>query len=178
MGAGADIDGDGEIEIHEMEATWTGKYLLSAELRLRKAGIHVIPLCDGTYSERHKRVNRYMGNFPNAVYIAAHINAGQGSYGSAFYDHRSKQGPILAGKLCKQMKKWLTELRQDARAIACSPKDWTKNAYYTIANTKAIAICYEPCFIDTRSHRSLFSDHGMERIGWALADGIIDFFGG
>ena len=176
MGAGADIDGDGKIELWEMESTWTAKYLLSAELRLRTLGHEVIPISDGAYTQRHKRANRYISDGEPSVYVAAHINAGGGSYGSVFYDSRSTKGPDLAACIAEAMKQKLPELAQDARAISCNPKDWTKNAWYTIRATKSVAVCFEPCFIDTRAHRPLFSQNGMDRIGWSLANGIDQYF--
>ena len=116
-----------------------------------------------------------MGAGNPAVYVAAHINAGGGSYGSVFYDHRSAQGPKLAECIAQEMKGKLPELQQNARAISANRGDWTKNAFYTIRWVKAFAVCYEPCFIDTKAHRGLFSVSGMDRIGHALAYGIHEF---
>lgn len=178
MGAGADIDGDGKIELWEMESTWTAKYLLSAELRLRELGHEVIPISDGTYQARHRRCNKMVISGQPSVYVAAHINAGHGKYGSVFFDYRSTSGPVLAKEIAKQMSLQLRELNGDARAISSNPKDWTKNAWYTIRGTTSAAVCYEPCFIDTRAHRPLFTSQGMARIGKALADGIDQYFRG
>ncbi len=95
-GAGADIDGDGTIELHEQEALLTPRYIWAAELALRAAGHIVIPISDGSYTDRFRRINSYVGTFPRhmpQVMIACHLNAGRGSYGSCFYDYRSRSGP-------------------------------------------------------------------------------------
>ena len=175
MGAGVDLDGDGVIETWEQESTWTAKYLLAAELRLRDLGHEVIPLSDGAYNQRHDRSNRYKQHDEPAVYVAAHINAGGGHYGSVFYDFRSRFGGDLAEKICERLRARCPELQQDARAIECSPDNWTKNAWYTIRGTRSIAVCFEPCFLDSPAHKGLFSGSGMDRIGWALAEGIDKF---
>jgi len=181
-GASRDIDGDGQIAINEQEAFFTPYYLLSAEIRLRELGYKTIFLSDGSYAERHKRCNEYQDKHGGeAIYIAAHLNAGAGGgdgYGSMFYDHRSSKGKDLAGHISRYMASVLTELRGDCRAIAASPDNWTKNAFYTIKGVKAFAICAEPAFIDSGAHRPLFNAIGMRRIGDALANGIHSFIQG
>ena len=82
IGAAADLDGNGEASIHEAEAFWTGYLSMSIELNLRQNDIHVIPISDGSYQERHSRVNDYAARYTGpVVYIALHLNAGGGDYG-------------------------------------------------------------------------------------------------
>ena len=100
IGAVADLDGDGEKSIHEAEAFWTGYLSMSIELNLRQNDIHVIPISDGSYPERHSRVNEYAARYTGpVVYIALHLNAGGGDYGAMFYDHRSGAGADLADNI-------------------------------------------------------------------------------
>ena len=83
-GASADLDGDGKIARDEQEAAMTARYLLACELALLEMGHVVIPISDGSYNERHARVNRYAGTFKAGrpqVYLAAHLNSGGGDYG-------------------------------------------------------------------------------------------------
>ena len=173
-GAQADLDGDGKIEVHEREAMLTPSYLLHAETRLLELGHDVITLSDGWYSERHNRVNRYSDAYSGAkVYIAAHLNAGGGDYGALFYDHRSSNGPKLAQKIALLMKHSFPELGGGVKIIPAKPNDWTRNALNTIGNVGSpVAICFEPCFIDTDSHQILLTKEGLARLGKVLADGI------
>ena len=179
LGAVNDLDGDGKKEIHEAEAIWTARYLLACEIRLRQLGHDVIPISDGRYFERHDRANIYQKGGELGIYIAAHLNAGLSrggiGYGAMFYDYRSSKGPILARAICEQLKAYCPELQDKAKAIAATPENWTKNAFYTIRGVRAIGICAEPCFIDSPAHKPLFSQKGMRQIGEAIAEGIQNF---
>lgn len=173
IGAVADIDGDGEKSIHEAEAFWTGYLSMSIELNLRQNDIHVIPISDGSYQERHSRVNDYAARYTGpVVYLALHLNAGLGDYGAMFYDHRSAAGADLSDHIAEAMEANLPEIRT-VKKIPASPADWTKNAYYTIKGVgRPVAICSEPLFIDCEQHQQLLTQDGIQRVGFAMAQGI------
>ena len=181
-GAAADLDGSGSIETDEREANLTPRYLFAAEMALLEAGHRVIPISDGWYSERARRVNQYAGSFQGPqVYVAAHLNAGwkgnSGSgYGSIFYDHRSRTGPTLAQYIAKELRLVAPEL-SEVKAIAAKPDGWTRNAYATIGGiVQPVGLCFEPCFIDCAEHAELLTDSGLTAIGHALAHGINRYF--
>ena len=179
LGAARDLDGDGEVTAAESEALWTPYYLLGAEKRLRDLGHDVIPLSDGSYSERHQRANGYMHFGELSVYVAGHLNAGsagRSGYGAMFYDHRSQHGEMLASQICIQLSERIPELAQEVRTFAAQPGDWTKNAFWTIKGARSVAVCAEPCFIDSAAHRPLFAIDRMEAIGYAIAEGIHAYF--
>jgi len=163
-----------------IEAHLTGLYLHYAEWKLRELGIDVVTISDGTYEERHKRVNDYSKGFNKAVYIAAHVNAGGGEYCASFYDYRSANGLTLANAINHFMSRWIENIfssPSSTKAIAASPNDWTKNAYYCIKGIGApVSICFEPFFIDSPAHIDLLSEDGLETIGIALAHGIKKYF--
>jgi len=178
-GASFDIDGDGSISIHEQEALLTPRYLWAAELALREMGHTVIPISDGSYGDRHRRVNAYAGTFPTSTpqfYISAHLNAGWSgnpgsAYGAIFYDHRSRSGPELASRVAKQLRMVAPELN-GVKCIAARPDDWTKNAWATIQVQQPIALCFEPAFIDCPEHSEILTPEGLAAIGRSLAAGI------
>lgn len=179
-GASADLDGDGEISIDEQEAMLTPRYLWAAELALRELGHTVICISDGSYADRHRRVNGYAGTFPASVpqiYIAAHLNAGWGGrsgngYGAIFYDSKSRSGPELASRVGRQLRMVAPELN-GVKCIAAEPSGWTSNAWATIQVQQPIALCFEPAFLDCPSHRGgLLTPEGLAAIGRALAAGI------
>jgi len=124
------------------EAIYTGYLSLMIEERLLENGVKVIPITDGKYSDRHKRVNEYSRRFQGEkqVYLALHLNCG---------------GPGLVRCLPKK----------------ASAEDWTKNAWYTIRGIQApIAICCEPLFMDT--HRDLLTLEHLKTIADAIATGV------
>lgn len=179
LGAATDLDGDGHKEIHEAEAIWTARYLLACEIKLRELGYDVIPLSDGQYWERHKRCNAYQKPGEDAIYIAAHLNAGVGrgiGYGSMFYDYRSSKGKEVADSINQKLKEACPELQGKVKSIQASPENWTKNAWYTIKGVRAIGICAEPFFMDSRAHKPLLSAKGMIAVGEAIANGIHSYF--
>jgi len=58
LGAIADVDGDGEKQIHEAEAFWTGYLSLALETNLRELGHDVIPLLMvHTLNDTHELTN-------------------------------------------------------------------------------------------------------------------------
>jgi len=159
-----------------IEAHLTSQYIFHAEWRLREMGVTVVTISDGTYEERHKRVNEYAKGYDKAVYISCHINAGGGAYCASFYDHRSSKGLTLANTINQFMSRWIENVfssPKSTRAVAAQPGDWTKNAYYCIKGVGSpVAICFEPFFIDTPAHQELTKEDGIKLVGLALANGI------
>lgn len=174
-GAGADLDGDGKISVDEREAMLTARYGLAAEAALIEAGHIVVPIADGWYSDRHRRVNEYAGTFPKEYlqcFVSLHLNAGGGDYGAIFYDHRSRTGPELAARIAKQLRMVAPEVN-GVKCIPCKPDDWTSNAYGTIGGImQPVALCFEPCFMDNPAHADMLTSEGLACIGRALAAGI------
>jgi len=170
-GASVDINGDGDIASDELEAHWTGYISLMLEMRLVNMGYKVIPLCDGSYASRHARVNDYASRYDEPmVYLAMHLNAGGGSYGAFFHDHRSTAGKELANALCDGMRSSIKTIRE-FKTIECKPDNWTKNAFYTIKGVgKPVSICCEPIFMDT--HMDLLNAFGASQIAIGMAVGL------
>lgn len=153
------VDDDG---VRHYESTETGLYIHEIELECRRQGYDVIVLSDGSYSERHGRVNEYANEYNGlTLYFACHINAGgSGRYGVAFYDWRSSAGKRLSRHLATEC----SAIGIDWKIIECRPDDWTKNAFYTIKGVAPVAICLEPYFIDNPRHREIMmSDDGRKR---------------
>jgi hypothetical protein len=174
-GAMADLDRDGKVEIHEQEAILTAQYLLAAEIRLRELGHDVIPISDGSYAARHERVNAYAKGYAGrSVYVAAHLNASGGSYGTCLYDERSSSGLWIAKSCADVLRGSFTELSKVHVRAAGPAGDWV-HAYNTIAGVysgRAVGLCYEPCFLDGPNADELLSAFGLQRIGAALAMGL------
>jgi len=165
---GADCNG-------HVEAMLTPIYLLAIERRLLSLGHDVVTLSDGAYHARHARVVEYARDHKGRnVYIAAHLNAGGGNYGAAFYDHRSSMGKAAAAAVVVALHDACPELMR-ARSIEASPGDWTRHAYNTISGVYAgrpCGLCLEPAFIDSQDHKELLTTRGLDRMGVAIADGL------
>ena len=165
-GASRDVNGDGKITAEEKEAIWTARISIELEIALLDMGINVMPISDGTYSQRHARVNDYANRHPGPwVYLAMHLNSGGGNYGSYFYDYRSSQGQQLATILSKELK---SVIDINTKALPANPDNWTKNAFYTIRHVqRPVAICCEPFFMDT--HQNLLSIPNIKKISTSMA---------
>jgi hypothetical protein len=158
-----------------MEALYTGYISLMIEEKLLENGVKVLPIGDGTYTERHNRVNEYSKSFKNEkqVYLALHLNAGGGDYAS-FFHMGSEGGASLASAICDKLRE--ANLPGLVRCLPkpCTPDDWTKNAHYCIRGVKSpIALCCEPLFMDT--HRDLLTMESLRVIAGAIASGIISW---
>jgi N-acetylmuramoyl-L-alanine amidase len=184
-GAEYDIDGDGVIEQHEREANLTPHYIAAAEKALQAAGCDVIVMSDGFYDARHQRAKSYLAH----VYVACHLNAGGGSRGLVFHDRRSKQGPYLAAEVAVSLANACPELSGGAGSVGCYDDreytgmdtfsiPWLYRAFNTIKGVydgSPVGICYEPFFIDAPAQAELASLPGLERVGEALARGIVSY---
>ena len=177
-GAAVDLDGDGKIQRDEQEAALTARYLLACELALLEMGHVVIPISDGSYNDRHARVNRYAGSFKTGrpqLYMAGHLNAGGGDYGLLGYDYRSRSGPELASRIARQLRQVAPELN-GVKCIEARPDNWTRNMFATISGVmQPIGLCLEPCFMDQPSHADLLTAAGLSTIGRAIAAGVDAF---
>lgn len=174
-GARHDLDGSGSIETDEMEAMLTGYMSLATEAMLIEMGHLAIPISDGSYRDRHHRVNDYSTRFigqPQS-YIAMHINADSpaGDYGAVFFHPGSSQGKMLASYIADALRDTCDELDR-VLALPATPSDWP-GPYATIKGVgRPIAICFEPCFINQPLHAPLLEMQGLRRMGAALAEGI------
>ena len=160
--------------LEDTEAYWTSLYAFYMEMRLRDLGYAVFRLSDGTYRSRHERVNLYEDTIADdgqSVYVACHINAGEGSYGAMFYDYRSSNGARLADAIAQTLQT-LPRLGT-VRKIPADPNNWTRNAYHTIKGVqRPVAICAEPFFIDNELHQEYMSYDMIKLIGREMANGI------
>mgnify|MGYP003153097785 FL=1 len=173
-GAAYDVDDDGEID-YEVELT--DKYIQSAKNYLENAGHTVHIFSAGWYSARHYSANEIAhGSNGPVCYVACHMNAGRGNYGATFYDLRSGGGKQLAQTVGSALGKGCPELRRIV-VKGTSVTTWS-NAFNTIRGifpgpANISGICFEPAFMDTPEHKQLLDDEGLERIGEALAIGMI-----
>lgn len=169
-GASVDLDGD---DTPEREAMITGEIAIQLEKMLLMLDIDVMPISDGTYHARHKRVNEYAAMYPNRkmVYLALHLNAGGGSYGAFFHHHASTAGESLAKQLCNELV--ANNIVTDARPLDARPNNWTRNAFATIRGIgRPVAICCEPLFMDNHEHAAKLNRAGIEALAMAMATAI------
>jgi len=178
-GCARDLDGDGTISRDEEEAYLTEGYIQAATLAMCEPGRYcpspVLTL--GSYAERHRIAVELATGAPLLpfAYVACHVNAGGGDFGLVLHDHRSKAGKRLALAIAAELTAACPELRE-VQVRACSPDDWTANAYSTIKGiyqgpSNIAGVCFEPGFIDCARHAPLWTPEGLARIGGALGDG-------
>jgi N-acetylmuramoyl-L-alanine amidase len=147
-------DGINEVMVTSMMAE-------SLDTALRNLGHSVFVGMAGTYSERHSYVNTVSADY----YFALHMNAGANAKfdrGYLFYDYRSTRGKDLAEKLAVEMSR---RLGYSVEAASCRPDtngtardaDYAE-AFNCIAGVKAVALCFEPGFLDGKTLQPLLKD--------------------
>jgi N-acetylmuramoyl-L-alanine amidase len=178
LGAWGDLNHDGIPGIEEMEAILTAQYILAAEIRLRelRPDVDVLVMSDGDYEARHQRANGYACMYQDTVYVACHLNAGGGAYGTILHDHRSRprSGPALCGAIAHRLHGACPELAAVHARPASPSNEWAR-AFATIGGLALpVGVCFEPAFIDHPLHQqTLLTPSGLKRVGSALADGIV-----
>lgn len=178
LGAGADLDGDGVVELYEREANLTILYINAAKELAESEGHTVYVLDAGWYSSRHEKAIEIAREHPDdmCAYIACHLNAGGGTYSLTLHDYRSRGGERLAKAVATEMSTQIPEISRHL-VRAASPEDWT-NGYNTIKGIYAgpgnlSGVCFEPLFMDNSEHQILLRPEGLLRLGQILAEGCI-----
>lgn len=149
------------------ELDYTSLYAFRALIyaHTKDRDLSVMVMSSGEYSDRWAKADEWGAS----VYISCHANAGGGNRGEVFYDHRTtpSNGLELSRFVAKRLEKrvdWPVNhlaAEPDSRALAC------------IRGVKAVALVYEPVFID--------GPLGPETVNYcedyarALVDGISDW---
>lgn len=144
-------------------------YAQHAAAILRRAGHEVQVLTSGSYSWRRKRAVDDKAD----IYVCCHCNAGNhnpdDAYGLVLYRKDTALAKAIAGKL-----KLLSEIPRVA-TLEANADDWTKHAHALLKGLGAVpSAVFEPGFIDSADHAGLWTGDGLERIGVALAAGILE----
>lgn len=155
------------------EVDLAAEYIRVAAGEIRATGHEVLLLDAGTYDDRHARALAWAAEAPreNALYVQCHVNAGGGKYGVVEHDVRSAWGRTAAACLADA----LDEL-PETRTVRIWPIDRADRGWICIddiyASPTMAGLIYEPGFIDSTVHAALWTPWGLERIGYALAEGI------
>tara|TARA_R110000796_G_scaffold252590_1_gene388284 strand:+ start:1802 stop:2401 length:600 start_codon:yes stop_codon:yes gene_type:complete len=180
LGAGADLDGDGKVELDEREANLTLLYINAAKEMAEAEGHTVYVLDSGWYSDRHEQAIGIAMSHPDdmCAYIACHLNAGGGDYSLALFDYRSHGGENLATAVAAEMSVQLPHISRHL-VRAASPDEWT-NGYYTVKGIYAgpgnlSGVCFEPVFMDNEDHQKYLDQDGLALLGYILANACIDW---
>ena len=171
-GASCEIDG---VRVHETDLT--AGYIDAAARMIRDAGHQVEIITEGWYPNRHKLAcSMAMETERPVAYLASHINAGGGSYAAIYHDERSFNGARLAGCIAGALGAALPELSK-SKARPSGPEKsgraWGVFRGIWSGPMWISGVCLEPAFIDCEEHWPLFTPEGLERIGAALAAGVL-----
>ena len=184
LGAGADLDGDGEISNDEREANLTIKYIEAAAAYLMDRG-HIVYILDSGYdSDRHRRACDIArsATTQKAGYVACHLNSGGGDYSVTIHDSRSRGGKSLAECVAVAIGDAAGDWIPRSLVRASSPDGSWSRAFNTIGGiysgpASLSGICFEPAFMDCELHRPLLTEAGLVVLGRALAIGCLRWAG-
>lgn len=162
---GADL---AHVQVEEVDVTH--RYALAADHALRLAGWDCALLSDGTYTDRWARADALGAR----VYVACHVDSStspNADRGTVYYDPRSPRGKDLAGEVARELREVLAGAFSPGWPIHASPAVPGPGPYACISGVKAVALCYEPGFLSTATHREVMLKR-PEVFGTALAQGI------
>jgi N-acetylmuramoyl-L-alanine amidase len=152
------------------------RYVQALDGALLGAGHAALLLTDGTYRERSLRAKKR----EVSALLNCHVNAGlhglPGQRSEIYYWPRSVKGLALANDLADALKAVVPW--QDVRVTAAEvgPRlDETRAANVRACIDGAVtpSICVEPFFCDAFEADQILSDGTLDRIGSALAQGLI-----
>ena len=162
------------VEVREVDAVL--RYAQALDSALVAAGHAGVLLTDGTYRERAARAKK----IGVGALLNCHVNAGlggrSGQRSEIYYWPRSVKGLALAQDLADALRAVLPW--QDVRVTAAEvgPRlDETRAANVRACIDGAVtpSICVEPFFCDALDADLLLSDGTLDRIGGALAQGLL-----
>lgn len=182
-GVGADLDGDGLVELHEREAELTPIYAEKARQLLSWGGIETHVLTVGEYADRWKVANQLAARAGGrSIYIACHLNGGASwriGWGLVGHDPRSKNGRAAARTLATALEQ---EFANEAhpwpvdsvRVVSCSEVSGYGRMLNTIRGiymgpAQLSGVCYEP--FSLTDFPEMATEKRLEQIGHALAIG-------
>lgn len=160
------------------EVDLTAAYIAHAEIRLVWLGHQVEVLDTGTYDDRHAKAIALAADHGGpALYVQCHVNAGGGKYGVIEHDARSAAGRRAAAALADALDEIQETPTVHVWSLDPGDRGWTCIDDIYAAPTMC-GLIYEPGFIDSMSHASLWTPTGLSRVGGALAEGIRRYAGG
>lgn len=158
------------------------RYAMIAAGMIMAAGHEVAILGHDRYRDRALWAARN-----SDVYVACHANAGAGTYGLVLHDHRSRYGRDCADQIAGELEMEWPGVLSGARVVAARESDsdgydhWTAAAFSLISPVypgRPCGVVYEPGFIDQIHHAEMWTNDGLDRIGRALARGVLAFLEG
>lgn len=181
MGAAADVDQDGQVEVWEREAELTPSYIGPGLSQVRELGAdaHLIdPLGAGLqadYPPRHAQAAHLAQPRLWAAYLACHLNAGAGNYGLVGYDPDSPGGRLLAQHIADELERSIPVISR-CRVEALTGR-WARGLP-TIQGIlrgpqQLSGVLVEPLFIDAPEHQAYMTAGGLVEVGRALARGAV-----
>jgi len=162
------------IEVREVDAVM--RYAQALDGALLAAGHAALLLTDGTYRERSLRAKKR----EVSALLNCHVNAGlhglPGQRSEIYYWPKSVKGLALANDLADALRAVVPW--QDVRVTAAEigPRlDETRAANVRACIDGAVtpSICVEPFFCDALDADQILSDGTLDRIGVALAQGLL-----
>ena len=151
-------------------------YINAAKDILEDNGHRTGVLSYGWYSKRHEYAcEAAKGVKGKCVYVACHVNAGEGNYSLVCHDSRSGNGKAFAEAVGTEMEGLLSRslVKESSEDVWTNAFNTIKGIYAGPANSSGV--CFEPGFIDQGGHKHLWSADGLVKVGTALAAGIINY---
>ncbi len=173
-------------------ATWEGVrevdlvdlYFATIKTALESAGVKVRILDSGPYSDRNDRAHQIAktNSDMRVIHVFGHVNSADppGGYAAYFHHPRSIQGALAAECVAAQFEGWSAFDR--VRVFSASYQSWRApynilRASYEEGPANLAGLLLEPFFIQHPDHQEFTTELGAERLGVAIAAGLIKYLG-
>ena len=159
-------------------------YFAAMKTALESAGVKVRILDSGAYRKRNARA-RYIAaknSDMRIVHVYGHVNSADppGAYGAYFHHPKSRNGKAVCQSIAGCFEGW--EAFDRVRVFSATYSSW--RAPYNILRESYTAppnlcgVLLEPFFIQHPDHQEFTTEIGAERLGTAIAAGLIKYLGG
>ncbi len=174
IGVGHGGSDPGAVSGKHIEKNYALDIANACTAELKRYGVEVMQSRTGDTTESAAAKVAECNKFNPDLAADIHLNAGKGDGFEAFHSIGSEEGKRLAECIEKAV---IAETGQNSRGIKTKKNSSGKDYFVFIRQTKCPALLVECAFIDSKDVEIVDTLAERQRMGKAIAHGVLDWFG-
>lgn len=173
IGVGHGGSDPGAVSGKHIEKNYALDIANACTAELRRHGVEVMQSRTGDVKEKSEEKVRECNAYNPDVALDIHLNAGEGDGFEAYHTIGGGEGERLAQCIETAVK----ELGQNSRGLKIKKNSRGKDYFVFIRETKCPALLVECAFIDSKDVEIVDTLAERQRMGKAIAHGVLDWLG-